>query len=148
MLDPIVRTPGTDPAPTAALHRRIADTVGNLRAADQKASILLAAVGLAAASGGDLDRGVLAVATAVSLGTAAVLLALVLVPRGALSVRAGRDADVDVVLNVVDAAERPRALARELADLSGIATRKYLLIRAALVQLAVTAVLFGLARVL
>ncbi|MFE5329427.1 hypothetical protein ACFRCG_23870 [Embleya sp. NPDC056575] len=150
MSDPTVHAPGADadPVPIAALHRRIAETTGNLRAADQKASILLAAAGLAAASGSDVDQSLLSVATVVSLGTTAVLLALVLVPRGALSVRAGRDAEMDLVLRVVDAAERPRALTRELTELSEIATRKYSLIRAALFQLAVTAVLFGIARVL
>ncbi|WP_406284773.1 hypothetical protein [Embleya sp. NBC_00896] len=140
--------PGLDPDTIAALHRRIGDVIGNLRAADQKAAVLLAGIGLATASIGGIDHRPVAVGAAASLGSAAVLLALVLAPRGSLSIRASRDADMGDVLLAVSDLEQPRALARELVVLSEIATRKYHLIRAALLQLGLTVPLFVLAHVL
>ncbi|MFE2871395.1 hypothetical protein [Embleya sp. NPDC059259] len=147
--DPTAGTPDPAPHPDVikALHRRIADTIGNLRAADQKAGVLLAGIGIVAASTGGIDFRPAALATALTLGSAAVLLALVLAPRGSLSIHARRDADMSNVLLAVGDLEQPRALARELTVLSEIATRKYRLIRAALFQLGLTAALFVTAHV-
>lgn len=113
--DPAIATPdpALDPDVIAALHRRIADTIGNLRAADQKAGVLLAGVGIVAASTDGIHVHPAAVGAAVTLGAAAVLLALVLAPRGSLSIRSGRDANSGDVLLAVSDLEQPRELARE-----------------------------------
>lgn len=124
------------PAPAAdtvlpELHRRTADAVGNIRAADNKASVLLAVLGFSAGPLGTIDYPAALAAVGAVLVLPAVLLGLVLLPR-----TGGRVDRTDwpvpaLIADITDRGDR-YALAAELRVLDAIADRKYTLIRRAL----------------
>lgn len=127
------------------LTRRTGDIVGTLRAADSKAGLLLAGIGVVA---GNLDGlpylGALVVGGL--LVVAAVLLALVLLPRigtGPLAWTASTP--VRAVLDGIARAAMPSELARELAGLTAIARTKHALIRAALSTLVLAGAAYAVA---
>ncbi|WP_331738622.1 hypothetical protein [Embleya sp. NBC_00896] len=131
----------TDPAtdhtalrPT--LHRRVDLVVSNVRAADQKAGLLLAGIGLVA-PGLRAIRGAAVYGAGAGLATAAVLLVWVLLPRTRGSLRVATDPDT--TLRLLAESEQPRALAEEYQRMSRIADVKFALIRAALLVLGLTA---------
>ncbi|MYW06044.1 hypothetical protein [Streptomyces sp. SID3343] len=134
-----------DPTRTATpVHRRIAEATANIRAADQKAALVLAGLGLASAGLGSLPAAA-AVLVGVGLIASAALLGLVLLPRTQGTWTALADADPALVLDLVDLAERPDALAAELTDLTRIAVRKYALVRIGLLATAATVAVYAAA---
>ncbi|WP_237536018.1 hypothetical protein [Streptomyces sp. SID3343] len=134
--DTTTGTPGLDHAAlVAALHRRIADRIAGHRAADTKAGLLLAVIGVSAPALEALPAG-LAVGAGAGLALAGVL--LVLLPRTDGWLQPTRDLDPDRVLRLIADRETPRELAAEHERLGRITAGKYALIRAALIVLALT----------
>lgn len=118
-----------------ALKQRREDAIGNLRAADQKAGLILAAL---AFSGALVDKlphiaAIVTASLAITLAIAALGGALWPRTRGLHDHRGRTPSDV---LATVDADEQPDALAAELAVLSNAAHRKYRYIQAAIVMIA------------
>ncbi|MEU8139023.1 hypothetical protein [Streptodolium elevatio] len=132
--DPARQAADRDAADAGRLRARIASAEGNIRAADAKASVLLAGLGFVAGPMLALG-GAAAVVVAAALLVPAVLLGLVLLPRtaGLRDLLPGASAR-DVIDAVADA-DQPVRLASELSVLNGIAVRKYALIRAALIAM-------------
>lgn len=143
----VVAVVGADLAPDVdlvpELNRRIDDAVGNLRAADTKASILLATIGTVGAVLTGLGTVSAATVSAV-LSVPIAFLGLVLWPRTAGRVDRRGMAAREVLASVAAHAS-PFALAEELARLEASADRKYRLIRAALgaAAVAIPAVFFA-----
>ncbi|MFI6588351.1 hypothetical protein [Embleya sp. NPDC050493] len=119
----------------AALHRRIDTAVAGHRAADQKAGLLLAVLGVSVPALARLPTGA-AVAAGAGMAVTGVLLVLVVLPRTGGSARPVHDPDT--ALRLIAEREAPRALAAEHERLGRITTGKYRLIRAALLVLALT----------
>jgi hypothetical protein len=133
--DPARQAADRDAADAGRLRARIASAEGNIRAADSKASILLAGLGFAAAPLLGLG-GPAAVVMAAVLLVPAVLLGLVLLPRTAGLRDLLQGMSARGVVDAVAEAEQPVRLASELSGLTGTAVRKYGLIRAALLAMA------------
>ncbi|MFI1585624.1 hypothetical protein [Embleya sp. NPDC020630] len=110
------------------------------RAADQKAGLLLAVLGVSASALARIPTGA-AVAAGAGIAAAVVLLVLVVLPR--TGGWAWPVDDPDTALRRIADAETPRALAAEHDRLGRITARKYALIRAALFVLAATAAVAG-----
>jgi hypothetical protein len=115
------------------LKERRDEATNNLRAADQKAGLILAAVAFSGALVDKLPH----VAATVTAGLAIALAAL----GGALWPRTGgwqdhRGHTPGAVLTTVEANEQPEALAAEPARLSNAAYRKYRYIQAAIAVIA------------
>ncbi|WTX01177.1 hypothetical protein OG216_47915 (plasmid) [Streptomycetaceae bacterium NBC_01309] len=129
----------------AELRARIGDLRDNHRAADSKAGLLLATLGIAATALPQIPSRVGAAATGALLGVAAFLLLFVLVARGRRRAFTAHRVDVDQVLVDVWTGASTFALGRELQRMSRIAAAKYALINTAVVLVAAAALAAGTA---
>lgn len=120
----------------ATVHRRVDVVVSNVRAADQKAGLLLAGIGLVVPGLRGIQGAALYGAGA-GLATAAVLLVWVLFPRTGGTLRVATDPDT--TLRLLAESDQPRSLAKEFQRMSRIAEVKFALIRAALLVMGLTA---------
>ncbi|MFJ8746653.1 hypothetical protein ACIRL2_45860 [Embleya sp. NPDC127516] len=137
--DPVVDHAGLMAASRRGIENRVADR----RAADRNAVLLLAGIGLTAPVLSTLPTVTVARSAGAGLALAVVLLVAVLLPcTGGWPRRAG---DPDAALPSIWPGETPHGLEAEYERLGRITAAQYVLVRLALIVLALTASITAIA---